>query len=171
LINIQFCTRTQFMSYDTASTKDQVQASLNTSGTLFWKLKYNHDKSNTICPKLDIPCVVLPEKYQEYRIENYGYADLYQLQITHLDYHFSTNETQLPVLRSLFSQQTLFRVSFSHIEWVKACSKNLTKQEALRQLLWRSEHDSAAPVNRFRVLNKYVKGDFPKYRLERTTYG
>jgi hypothetical protein len=96
------------MSYDTESTEEEVQTILNTTGTLFWKLKYNKDKLSTIWPKMDIPCVVLPEKYQEYRIENFGYADLYQLRITHLDYHYSTNKTRLPVLRSLFSQQTLF---------------------------------------------------------------
>jgi hypothetical protein len=164
LIHIQFCTHTKFMSYNTESTKDQVQASLNITGTPFWKLIYNQDKLSTIFPKLDIPCVVLPKKlkYQEYRIENNGYAYLYRLRITLLNYHYSTNKTQLPVLRSLFSQRTLFRVSFSHIEWVKSCSKNVTKQEAPRQLVWRSEHDSAAPVNKFWVVSKYVKGGFPK---------
>jgi hypothetical protein len=64
------------MSYDTESTEEEVQTILNTSGTHFWKLKYNQDKLSTICPKLDIPCVVLPEKYQEYRIVNFGSADL-----------------------------------------------------------------------------------------------
>jgi hypothetical protein len=90
---------------------------------------------------------------------------LYQLQITHSDYHYSTNETQF------FSQQTLFPVSFSHKEWVKSFSKHFTKQETPRQLLWRSEHDSAAPVNRFRVVSKYVKGGLPKDRLVQSNIG
>jgi hypothetical protein len=93
LIHVKFCTRTQFISDDTESTKYQVQASLNTTGTRFWKLKYNQDKLSTICRIMDIPCVVLPEKYQEYQIENYGYENLYQLRITHLDSHYSTSNT------------------------------------------------------------------------------
>jgi hypothetical protein len=106
------------MSSDNKSTEEEYQISLNTTGLPFSKLKYNQDKLGMRCEKLDIPCVVLPEKYQEYRIRNYGYANLYRLQFSYWDYHLSRYDTQLPILRSLFSQPTLFWVSFLDIEWV-----------------------------------------------------
>jgi hypothetical protein len=133
-------------------------------------LKCNQDKFSTRFPRLDIPCVVLPEKYQEYRIENYGYSASYRLQITHLDYHYSRYETRF---RSLFSQRTLFWVLLSHIEWVKSFFKSFTtnRQEAPYPVLWPSRHDSALPVNWFLVLSKYVKEDFPKDQLVQTGIG
>jgi hypothetical protein len=79
------------------STEELVQKNLNTKGIPFFSTKYNHDKLNVRCKKLDVPCVVLPENYQEYQIDNYSYADLYQLRNTHLDYHYSRYKTRLRV--------------------------------------------------------------------------
>jgi hypothetical protein len=109
--------------------------------------------------------VVLPEKCHEYRIENYGYVDLYQLQLTQLEYHYSICETRLPILSSLYSQQTLFCLCFCHIRWVNSFSKNCIKQEVPEQFLWLSAYNSTAPINKFWVLSKYVKGGFLQDQL------
>jgi hypothetical protein len=63
-------------------------------------------------------------------------------------------------------------VSLLHIEWVKSCTKQFTKQEAPKQLYFDSHHDSAAPLmNRLRVVSKYAKGGFPKDQLVRNDIG
>jgi hypothetical protein len=62
--------------------------------------------------KLKLPTRILPREYQDYCNEAYGYSNYYWLQITHLDYHYSRNETQIPVIRSLYSQWTFFQVYF-----------------------------------------------------------
>jgi hypothetical protein len=155
----------------TKSTIEEVQIILNTTSTRFPNLKYDQDKICTHCEKLDIPCVVLPEKFQEYHSNNYGYADYYKLRITHLDYHCGNSETRLPVLSSLLSHRTLFRVSFSLIEWIKSATKSFTKQETPQQLFGYKKHDSEAPVNRFRIVSKYVMVGFPKDRLVQTNIG
>jgi hypothetical protein len=98
-------------------------------GTVFITLRPNQDKRKIYCKKLNLPPRILPEEYQDYCNKDYGYSNYYWLRITHLEYHYSRNETQLLVVRSLFSQRTLFRVSFSYIEWVSSYKEHFTKSE------------------------------------------
>jgi hypothetical protein len=59
-------------------------------GTVFSTLRPNQDKRKTMCKKLKLPSGILPEEYQDYCHEAYGYSDHYWLQITHLDYLVET---------------------------------------------------------------------------------
>jgi hypothetical protein len=72
-------------------------------GTVFSTLRPNQDKRKTNSKKLKLPNGISPEKYQDYCNKAYGYSDFYWLQISHLDYHYSRNKTQLPVVRSLYT--------------------------------------------------------------------
>jgi hypothetical protein len=81
-------------------------------GTVCSELRPKQDKRKTTCKKLKLQSGILPEKYQDYCNEAYGYSDHYWLWITYLDSHYSRNETRLPLNRSLYSQRTLFQVSF-----------------------------------------------------------
>jgi hypothetical protein len=101
-------------------------------GTVFSTLRPNQDKRNTTCRKLKLPSGILPEEYQDYCNKSYGYSDYYCLWITHLDYHYSRNKTWLPVIRSLYSQRTLFQVTFSYIERVNSYTEHFTKKEVPR---------------------------------------
>jgi hypothetical protein len=96
-------------------------------GTVFSTLRPNQDKRKTACKKLKFPSRILPEAYQDYCNKAYGYSKSYWYRMTHLDYHYSRNKTQLPVVRSLYSQWTLFRVAFSYIEWVNSYKEHFTK--------------------------------------------
>jgi hypothetical protein len=67
----------------------------------FKNLKLNQDKLSN-CPRLPVPKSDI-ERWYAY------YANEY---ISYLDYTYCVNETRLPVLRTLYSNRTLFRVLF-----------------------------------------------------------
>jgi hypothetical protein len=69
----------------------------------FKHLKKDQDKESN-CPRLPVTERDI-ERWYPYRF----YANEY---ISYLDYTYCVNETRLPVLRTLFSNRTLFRVSF-----------------------------------------------------------
>jgi hypothetical protein len=130
--------------------------------TVFSTLRPNQDKSKTTCKKLKLPSGIFPEAYQDYCNKAYDY---YWLQITHLDYHCIRNKTRLPVVRSLYSQRTLFRVSFYYIEWVNSYKEHFTKIEVPQNKYFNKRHNRKAPINWFRIVSKYVKGGFPRDRV------
>jgi hypothetical protein len=165
LLHIQICASTRPMPSYTKSTETEVQVSLDTTSTStsFSTLRPKQDK-NTTCKKLKLASRILLEEYQNYCNKAYGYSDHNWLRITHLDYHYSRNETRLPVIGSLYSQ---FRVSFSYIEKDNSYQKHFTKQEVPKKSFFNNKYNSEAPINRFCVLSKYVKGGFSRDRLIR----
>jgi hypothetical protein len=128
---------------------------------VFSTLSPNQDKRKTNCKKLKLSSGILPEEYQDYCNEAYGYSDHYWLLITQLDYHYSRNKTRLPVIWSLYSQRTLFQDAIPYIAWVISCTEHFTKGEVLQNNFLDKEDDSEAPINWFQVLSKNVKGWFP----------
>jgi hypothetical protein len=107
-------------------------------GTVFSTIRQNQDKRKTTCKKLKLPSGI-PQEYQDCCNKSYGYSDYYWLQITHLDNHYSRNKTRLPVVRSLYSQRTLFRVSFSYIDWVKSYKEHFTKSKVPQNSFFRQK--------------------------------
>jgi hypothetical protein len=136
-------------------------------GTVFSTLRPNQDKRKTTCNKFKLPSGILTQPYQDYCNEAYSYSDYYWLQITHLDYRCSRDETRLPIVRSLYSQLTLYWVSFSSIEWVKSYKEHFTKSKVPQNSFFDKSYDSEAPINWFWVLSKYVKQEFPRDRVLR----
>jgi hypothetical protein len=65
-------------------------------------LKEDQDKLSSSCPRLPESEIYIERRYTYYTLE----------EITHLDYHYCINKTRLPVLRSLHSYRTIWRVSF-----------------------------------------------------------
>jgi hypothetical protein len=168
------------------------------TSTKFSKLTYDQDKICTRCKKFEVPCIFLPEGHEKYREReinsrqyHYAYADWYRVRVIYLDYYYSRYETRLPVYRSLYSHRTLFRVSFSHLEvaidsprckyahreYISVNGKfkpilvepSLTWDKAVpKEIQEYRTYDTEEPINRFRIVSKYLKGGFPKDRLVRT---
>jgi hypothetical protein len=71
--------------------------------------------------------------------------------ISYLDYAYGVNETRLPVLRTLYSNRTLFRVSFFTETRIVAIEDEYSYKYCL------TEH----PRNCFKFTFKYSRGTFP----------
>jgi hypothetical protein len=87
-----------------SSSKDEINFPLTInyrSTQRFKNLKKDQDKESN-CPRLPVLTREVERVYNYYTNE----------EITYLDYTYCVNETKLPVIRTLHSDRTLFRVSF-----------------------------------------------------------
>jgi hypothetical protein len=132
------------------SSKEEEQDYLPIIDYRFPNLKYDQDKISRNCPLLAIP--YLEREYLRYGAE----------EITYLDYTYCVNETRLPLLRTLHSQRTLYRVSFY---WA-ARQVSIEVFENNRHLVNLGEYYlTARPRNRFTHTATLQRGTFPSDHL------
>jgi hypothetical protein len=56
-------------------------------------------------------------------------------------------------------------VSFSYIEWLNSNTEHFTKSKVPHNNLFDKEYNSEAPINRFRILSKYINGGISRDRV------
>jgi hypothetical protein len=110
-------------------------------GHRYKDLKEDQDKLSSSCPRLPVSEKCIERRYTYYTIE----------EITYFDYRYCLNETRLPVLWSLHSHRTIWRVSFYQ------------EIRILNDSGWNSNTSylTARPRNCFQYMFTFSRGTFP----------
>jgi hypothetical protein len=123
------------------SSKEDTEDYLPAIAYRFPNLKDDQDKFSRNCPLLAIP-----EIEREYTLNTHE-------EVTYLDYKYCVNETRLPVLRTLHSQRTLYRVAF-YIEIRIICSDSNDRE-------LEDQYLTDPPLNCFKFSATIKRGTFP----------